>query len=102
MTIIYDITILATHSIRTKYRHCQGTYHQSGESFIFVLEQTKRWFELNYFDLQPGYLLIPEGSDCAYKITNVDFCEKRPKKAVLTAIPVEAKSLASCIAGFAS
>ena len=89
MKVIYDITILATGSgTRVKSRNCQGTYHQSGDNYTFELEQTKRWFDLSSFTPKPGYLLILEGSDHAFEITNVDYKKTRPKHAIFTAIPV--------------
>lgn len=96
MRVIYDITILATHSnTRTKFRICQGEYYKSGDKYVFELEQTKRWFDQSSFTPEPGFLLIPEGSDCAYRITNVDYLNIRPKHAIFTAVPATLSEMSS-------
>ena len=88
MRIIDDIIIHPMHvTTRCIDRHCEGSYRQEGDHFIFEMEQTKRWFNQDSFPPRVGYLLIPEGSNKTYEITKVDFLEKRPKKAVFTAVP---------------
>ncbi len=71
----------------SKDRHCQGSYHPEGNHFIFEMEQTRRWFSQDSFLPRVGYLLIPADTQQQYVITKIDFLEKRPKKAIFTAVP---------------
>ena len=84
------ITIRATNlDYKIKDRDCKGIFYPEGNHFVFEMEETKRWFDRVGFPLRIGYLLIPEGIQCRYIITNVEFLKRRPRKTVLNAVPVD-------------
>ena len=81
------IILRATHlAYWAKDRHCLGVYYPVDDHYVFELEQTKRWFDICKFLPRVGYLLIPEDNECQFEITSISFLDKRPKKAIFTAI----------------
>ena len=85
------ISIRATNlDYKVKDRHCKGVYYPEGDHLIFEMEETKRWFNTIRFPPRVGYLLIPEETHSKYVITKIDYLQKRPKKAVFTAISADA------------
>ena len=85
------IVLRATHiDTWAKDRYCLGVYYPIDDHYVFELEQTRNWFRREGFLPRVGYLLMPEDSRCTFEITKIDFHEKRPKKAIFTAIPARA------------
>ena len=86
---IYNLSIRAT-GLDTKAhdRHCEGIMHHINGQLVFELEQTKRWFTLNHFIPRTGFVLIREDTQQEYTITNIDYRDTKPKKALFTVAPI--------------
>lgn len=86
---IYDLIIRPTNlDTKAHDRHCEGIMRHINGQLVFELEQTKRWFHVHHFLPRTGFLLIREDTQQQYIITNIDYRQSRPKKALFTIVPI--------------
>lgn len=80
MKIVYDISIRSNRpDYKIKARTCQGTRTSMGNNkVLFVLEQTRRWFARDHFEIQPGFTLQPEQDPNEYVVTEISYTDTRP------------------------
>lgn len=84
---IQEIIVRATNiDSRARDRHCEGSFHQEGDHFIFEMQQTKNWFRQKRFMPRTGFLLMPKNCQSEFVITSITFQEKRPKRAIITTV----------------
>lgn len=81
LRIIEPVTIVSNRSDYViKPRECSGSRHAENDSTVFLMEQTRRWFEINKFIPQAGFFVTTTDGKI-YEITDVQYERKRPKTA---------------------
>ncbi len=88
MRIIYDITIRSNRTdYKIKERSCSGTRKSSDKNeTVFELEQTRRWFDRDHFEILPGFKVRLEEDPHEYVVTSITYTDKRPFRTILKTV----------------